>query len=112
MPLHVSSTCAHRQEIKIVLYSLWYHQTYRWPSRARKATYRCEDTRDCIIQFCPPDGEHMCSKHVEASNKLIVKFSASSWLILRNHYEVFIFTKFNVSRLVSYLLTFHYTKVF
>ena len=28
--------------------------------------------------------EHMCSKHVEASNKLIIKFSASSWLILRN----------------------------
>ena len=30
------------------------------------ATYRCDDTRDCIIQFCPPDDEHMCSKHVEA----------------------------------------------
>ena len=27
MPLHVSSTRAHRQEAKIVLYSLWYHQT-------------------------------------------------------------------------------------
>ena len=24
MPLHISSTCAHRQEVKIVLYSLWY----------------------------------------------------------------------------------------
>jgi len=30
------------------------------------ATYRFDDTRDCIIQFCPPDDEHMCSKHVEA----------------------------------------------
>ena len=29
-----SSTCAHRQEGKIVLYSLWYHHTYRWLSRA------------------------------------------------------------------------------
>jgi len=28
--------CAHRQEVKILLYSLWYHHTYRWPSRARK----------------------------------------------------------------------------
>ena len=55
MPLHVSSTCAHRQEVKIVLYSLWYHYTYR-----------CDDTEDCIIQFYPPDDEHMCSKHVEA----------------------------------------------
>ena len=27
MPLHVSSTCSHRQEVKIVLYSLWYHHT-------------------------------------------------------------------------------------
>ena len=27
MPLHVSSTCAYRQEVKIVLYSLWYHHT-------------------------------------------------------------------------------------
>ena len=35
MPLHVSSTCAHHQEVKIALHSLWYHHTYRWPSRAR-----------------------------------------------------------------------------
>jgi len=27
--------CAHHQEVKIVLYSLWYHHTYRWPSRAQ-----------------------------------------------------------------------------
>ena len=27
--------CAHRQEVKIVLYNLWYHNTYRWPSRAQ-----------------------------------------------------------------------------
>jgi len=27
MPLHVSSTCAHHQEIKIVLCSIWYRQT-------------------------------------------------------------------------------------
>ena len=50
------------------------------------ATYRCDDTRDCIIQFCPPDDEHICSKHVEAWNKLIKEFSASSWLILINKY--------------------------
>ena len=50
------------------------------------ATYRCDDTRDCIIQFCPPDDEHMCSKHVEAWNKPTIKFSVSSWLILINKY--------------------------
>jgi len=29
MPLHVSSTCDHHQEVKIALNSLWYHHTYR-----------------------------------------------------------------------------------
>jgi len=27
--------CAHYQEVQIVLYSLWYHHTYRWQSGAR-----------------------------------------------------------------------------
>jgi len=35
MPLHISSKCAYRQKGKIVLYSLWYHHTYRWPSGAQ-----------------------------------------------------------------------------
>jgi len=26
--------CAHHQELKIVLYSIWYHHTCRWPSGA------------------------------------------------------------------------------
>ena len=42
MTLHVSSTCAFHQEVKIALHSLWYHHTYR-----------CDDTRGCIIQFWP-----------------------------------------------------------
>jgi len=48
-----------------------------------RATYRCDDTRGCVKQFWPPDDEHMCSKHVEAWNNLIVQqnFFASSWLI-------------------------------
>ena len=47
------------------------------------ATYRCDDTRGCVMQFWPPDDDHVCSKYVEAWNKLIVKqkFCASSWLI-------------------------------
>ena len=40
---------------KIALHSLWYHHTYT-----------CDDTRGCVMQFWPPDDEHMCSKHVEA----------------------------------------------
>jgi len=85
MPLHVSSTCAHHQEVKIALHSLWYHQTYSCALHSLwyHHTYRCDDTRGCVKQFWPPDDEQMCSKHVEAWNKLIVKqqFCASSWLI-------------------------------
>jgi len=65
MPLHVSSTCAHHQEVKTALHSLWYHHTYRWPSGAQverglqvlsqpeheTATYMCDDTRGCVMQF-------------------------------------------------------------
>jgi len=32
MSLRVSSTCAHHQEVKIALHSLWYHHTYRCAS--------------------------------------------------------------------------------
>ena len=32
--------------------------------------------------------EHMCSKHVEAWNKLIIEFSVSSWLILRKKFII------------------------
>jgi len=46
--------------------------------------YRCDDTRGCVMQFWLTDDEHICSKHVEAWNKLTVKqkFCASSWLII------------------------------
>ena len=27
--------CAHHQEVKTVLYSIWYHHTCRWPSGAQ-----------------------------------------------------------------------------
>jgi len=33
--------CAHRQEGKIVLYSIWYHHTYKWPSRAQSSLNLC-----------------------------------------------------------------------
>ena len=48
--------CAHHQAVRIVLYSIWYHHTCRWPSGAqverglcqpvhRTATYRCDDNQ-------------------------------------------------------------------
>ena len=38
-------------------------------------------TTSGIEQFWPPDDDHMCSKHVNARNKLIIKFSASNYEI-------------------------------
>jgi len=69
MPLDASSACAHHQEVKIALHNLWYRHS--------------DDTRGCVMQFWPPDDEQMCSKHVAAWNKFILKqkFCASSWLI-------------------------------
>jgi len=126
MLLRVSSTCAHQQELKIALHSLWYHHTetiewskitkiqfYLWANSSKiyvwifrlwlhinftticsylqncilvilgHHLFRFDDTRGCVMQFWPPDDEHMCSKRVEAWNKLILKqkFCASSWLI-------------------------------
>jgi len=48
MPLHVSSTYAHHQEVKIALHSLWYHHTNLVHETA---TYRCDDTTGCVMQF-------------------------------------------------------------
>jgi len=41
-------------------------QVHRLRPVHETATYRCDDTRGCVIQFKPRDDEHMCSKHVEA----------------------------------------------
>ena len=72
MPLHVSSTCAHHQEVKIVY------------------TASGIITPLGLMQFWPPDDEHMCSKHVEAWNKILLwnKFCASSWLNTETNYEL------------------------
>jgi len=45
--------CAHHQEVKIVLYSIWYHHTCRWPSRAQCPLSTCAlywDTRSAKHQ--------------------------------------------------------------
>ena len=55
MPLHVSSTRAHRQEAKIVLYNLWYHHTYRWPSDAQVESPLSTCARDDQIGVMIPE---------------------------------------------------------
>ena len=56
MPLHGPSTRAHRQEAKIVLYSLWYHHTDT--SALSKITKITKITK---IQFCKY--KHIVDKH-------------------------------------------------
>ena len=51
--------CAPHQEVKIVLCSIWYRHTCRWPSGAQverglctgRPPTGCDDIRCCIIQF-------------------------------------------------------------
>ena len=56
--------CAHRQETKIVLYSLWYHQTEKseW-SKITKIIkiikIQFYNYEHIVVKFCPPDDEHM-----------------------------------------------------
>ena len=59
------ATCAHRQEAKTVLYSLWYHHTEA--SERSKITKITKITKIKSYKY-----EH-----------IVVKFSASIWLILR-----------------------------
>ena len=50
MPLHVSSTCAHHQEVKIALHSLWYHhtETNEWSKITKIQFYKYEQT---VVKF-------------------------------------------------------------
>ena len=69
MPLHVSSTmCSSSGGLNCILQHLVSSHSVggRPVHRLREvepvygaATYRCDDTRCCIIQFRPPDDQHM-----------------------------------------------------
>jgi len=50
MPLHVSSTCAHHQEVEIALHSLWYHQTEtsEWYKITKIQFYKYDQT---VVKF-------------------------------------------------------------
>jgi len=50
MPLHVSSTCAQHQEVKIALHSLWYHhaETNKWSKITKIQFYKYEQI---VVKF-------------------------------------------------------------
>jgi len=43
--------CAHHQEVKIVIYSIWYRNTCRWPYRAQ-----IERGLNSPLSTCAPEG--------------------------------------------------------
>ena len=47
MSVHVSSTCAHHQEVKIALHSLWYHhtETSEWSKITKIQFYKYEQIK-------------------------------------------------------------------
>ena len=51
MPLHVSSTCAHHQEVKIVYTASGIITPIGGPHVHKTATYRCDDTTGCTYNF-------------------------------------------------------------
>jgi len=59
MPLHVSSTCAHHEEVKIALHSILYHLTYRWPSSAQveRGLFHAST---CFEHMCSPWWRQNC----------------------------------------------------
>jgi len=78
-----ASTCFEHNVLIIRRSKLYYTASGIIAPIGGRLVHRSDDTRGCVTQFWPPDDKHMCSKHVEAWNKLIVKlkFCASSWLI-------------------------------
>jgi len=81
--------CAHHQDVKIVLYSIWFRRTCRSPSGAQvervlfqPAMWWYQMLYNTILTFWW--WAQQCSKHVEAYNKLIIKIiCALSWLITK-----------------------------
>jgi len=66
--------CAHHQEVKIVLYGIWYRHTCRWPSHAPDGhlqVWRYQMLYNTM--FTSWWWAQQCSKRVEEYNKLIMK---------------------------------------
>jgi len=88
MPLHVSSKCAHHQEVKIALYSLWYHHTETlvsvWRYQLLYNTILTSWWWAHVLETCRGMKQSYCK----------TKFCASSWLITEItkflKYEIFL----------------------
>ena len=73
--------CAHHQEVKIVLYSIWYHHTCARYGHLQVWWYQMLYNTILTSWWWA----HQCSEHVEGCDKsyYITRFCALSWLISR-----------------------------
>jgi len=100
MPLHVSSTCAHHQEVNIALHSLWYHhtETSEWSKMTKTQFYKYEQT---VVKFmCKFFGGDYCVLltinmlcHVEVMFNQLLN-------LLERHY---VYLHINFTTICSYL---------
>jgi len=105
MPLHVSSTCAHHQEVKIALHNLWYYhtETSEWSKFTKIQYYKYEQI---VVKFmCEFFGCYYCLLliismlcHVEVIFMLMFMVFYSSTIIMM-HGPINI--RFTVSRFYS-----------
>ena len=76
--------CAHHQEVKIALYSIWYHHTCRWPSGAQVER---ECTKSCFIislLYSSTCFEHCCAHHQEVKTVLYsIWYHHTVWVTVR-----------------------------
>jgi len=77
MPLHVSSTRAYRQEAKLVLYSLWYHQACFIMSLFHAST--------CFEHTCSSSGGQNCTIQSLVSSNLFYNEFISCPYMFRAH---------------------------
>ena len=90
------SLCAHHHEVKIVLYSIWYHHTCWWPSGAqvervlsqpvhRTATYSVWRYQMLYNTILTNDDEHRVLETCRGMKWTYckTKFCKSSWLITK-----------------------------
>jgi len=78
MPIHVSSTYAHHEEVKIAWHNLWYHVTYRWPSGAQveRGLFHAST---CFEHMRSSPGGQNCITQPLVSSKLQVAVWCTAW---------------------------------
>ena len=63
--------CAHHQEVKIILYDLWYHHTCRWPSGAQGTPITLLHVANTATVKCTVD---KCGlSHVESTEMIVTE---------------------------------------